>query len=63
MLASVFMIQDGGLVGLGRSGWVPIENVLVASARLALIPLAAIFLSARMGLLWSWAYLWQFRSW
>jgi len=55
VLNSIFMIQDGGLIGFGRSGWVPIENILVASARLTLIPLAAIFFSARMGLLWSWA--------
>jgi O-antigen/teichoic acid export membrane protein len=49
------MIQDGGLVGFGRFGWVPVENVLVASARLALLPLAAMFLSTRIGILWSWA--------
>jgi O-antigen/teichoic acid export membrane protein len=55
VLNSVFMIQDGGLVGFGRFGWVPVENVLVASARLALLPLAATFLSARIGILWSWA--------
>ena len=55
VLNSVFMIQDGGLVGFGRFGWVPVENVLVASARLALLPLAATFLSAPIGILWSWA--------
>jgi O-antigen/teichoic acid export membrane protein len=55
VLNSVFMIQDGGLIGFGRSGWVPIENVLVASARLALLPLAATLLAARIGVLWSWA--------
>jgi O-antigen/teichoic acid export membrane protein len=55
VLTSVFMIQDGGLVGFGRSGWVPVENMLVASARLALLPLAATFLSAPLGILWSWA--------
>jgi hypothetical protein len=55
VLNSVFMIQDGGLVGFGRFGWVPIENVLVASARLALLPVAATFFSARIGVLWSWA--------
>jgi hypothetical protein len=55
VLNSVFMIQDGGLVGFGRTSWVPIENTLVASARLALLPLAATFLSAPIGTLWSWA--------
>jgi hypothetical protein len=55
VLNSVFMIQDGGLVGFGRTSWVPIENTLVASARLALLPLAATFLSAPIGILWSWA--------
>jgi O-antigen/teichoic acid export membrane protein len=55
VLTSVFMIQDGGLVGFGRATWVPVENILVASARLALLPLAVIFLSARIGVLWSWA--------
>lgn len=55
VLNSVFMIQDGGLVGFGRFGWVPIENVLVATVRLALLPTAAIIFSARIGILWSWA--------
>jgi O-antigen/teichoic acid export membrane protein len=55
VLTSVFMIQDGGLIGFGRSGWVPIENILVASVRLALLPLMAAFLSVRIGILWSWA--------
>lgn len=55
VLNSVFMIQDGGLIGFGRSDWVPIENILVALARLALLPLATTFLSAPIGILWSWA--------
>jgi O-antigen/teichoic acid export membrane protein len=55
VLNSVFMIQDGGLVGFGRTSWVPVENILVASARLALLPLAAMFLSAPIGALSSWA--------
>lgn len=55
VLLSVFMIQDGGLLGFGRPGWVPVENILVATARLALLPLAAMLLSARIGILWSWA--------
>ncbi len=55
VLNSVFMIQDGGLIGFGRFSWVPVENILVATARLALLPLAAMFLSAPIGVLWSWA--------
>ena len=55
VLNSIFMIQDGGLVGFGRAPWVPVENILVASARLALLPLCATLLSARIGILWSWA--------
>jgi hypothetical protein len=55
VLNSIFNIQDGGLIGFGRFGWVPVENILVAMARLALLPVAAIFLSARTGVLWSWA--------
>jgi O-antigen/teichoic acid export membrane protein len=56
VLNSVFNIQDGGLIGFGRFGWVPVENILVALARLSLLPVAAIFLSARIGVLWSWAF-------
>lgn len=55
VLNSVFMIQDGGLIGFGRFTWVPVENILVAAARLALLPVAAAFLSAPIGALWSWA--------
>jgi O-antigen/teichoic acid export membrane protein len=55
VLNSVFSIQDGGLVGFGRASWVPIENILVASLRLALLPLMATFLSVRIGVLCSWA--------
>jgi O-antigen/teichoic acid export membrane protein len=55
VLNSVFMIQDGGLVGFGRSGWVPVENIFVALARLALLPLSVGLLSARIAILSSWA--------
>ena len=54
-LTSVFNNQDGGLIGFGRFGWVPVENVLVALARLVLLPLTAVFFSARISVLWSWA--------
>lgn len=55
VLTTIFMIQDGALVGFGRYGWVPVENILVALARLALLPLTAVVLSAHTGTLWSWA--------
>lgn len=55
VLNSVFNNQDGGLIGFGRFGWVPTENVSVALMRLALLPLTAVFFSARISVLWSWA--------
>lgn len=55
VLNSIFNNQDGGLIGFGRFGWVPTENVSVALARLALLPLSAVFFSARISVLWSWA--------
>jgi|GEM_PF-4130619 len=55
VLNSVFNIQDGGLIGFGRFGWVPIENVSVALVRIILLPVIAIFMSAGADLVWSWA--------
>ena len=55
IINSIFNIQDGGLIGFGRFGWVPAENILVAFSRLALLLLAASFLSPSAGILWSWA--------
>ena len=55
VLNSIFMIQDGGLVGFGRATWVPVENILVAVARLALLPVSVSFFSPSIGALWSWA--------
>jgi O-antigen/teichoic acid export membrane protein len=55
ILNSVFMIQDGGLVGFGRSGWVPVENTVVAVARLILLPLTIKRMPAPIAILWSWA--------
>jgi hypothetical protein len=52
---SVFNIQDGGLIGFGRFGWIPAENASVALLRFLLLPVAAIFLSAREGVLGAWA--------
>lgn len=52
---SVFNVQDGGLIGFGRFGWVPIENTFVAVARLVLLPISVAFFSAKAAILWSWA--------
>jgi O-antigen/teichoic acid export membrane protein len=57
VINSIFMFQDGGLVGFGKATWVPVENLLVAIARLGLVTIIArsVFHSASAGLLWSWA--------
>lgn len=54
LVNTVFVIQDGGLIGFGRAGLVPIENVLVAAARLALLPLAAFAVAGPGGVLVAW---------
>ncbi len=45
VLSALFLIQDGGLIGLGKAAWVPIENVTMGVARLALLPLCALLLA------------------
>jgi O-antigen/teichoic acid export membrane protein len=57
VINSIFNFQDGGLVGFGKAAWVPVENLLVAIARLGLIAFLAnaAFHSAAAGILWSWA--------
>jgi O-antigen/teichoic acid export membrane protein len=57
VINSIFNFQDGGLVGFGKAAWVPIENLLVAVARLGLIAIIArsAFHSASAGIWWSWA--------
>jgi O-antigen/teichoic acid export membrane protein len=54
VLNSIFNIQDGGLIGFGRFEWIPIENVVVSLTRFALLPVAAIFLSAQASVLGAW---------
>jgi hypothetical protein len=54
ILNSIFNIQDGGLIGFGRFGWIPVENTSVALLRFALLPAGAIFLSARASVLAAW---------
>jgi O-antigen/teichoic acid export membrane protein len=57
VINSIFNFQDGGLVGFGKATWVPVENLLVAIARLGLIAVIAksAFHAASAGILWSWA--------
>ncbi|KAA1425831.1 hypothetical protein [Nocardioides antri] len=42
VLSAIFLIQDGGLIGLGKAAWVPLENVTMGVARLALLPLCGL---------------------
>jgi O-antigen/teichoic acid export membrane protein len=57
VMNSIFNFQDGGLVGFGKATWVPVENLLVAIARLGLIAVVATSAShsASAVILWSWA--------
>jgi O-antigen/teichoic acid export membrane protein len=52
--AGVFMVQDGGLIGLGRAALVPVENVLVACGRL-LFAVGVLSLSSSSGIVVAWA--------
>jgi hypothetical protein len=45
VLSALFLIQDGGLIGLGKAAWVPVENVTMGVARLALLPVCALLLT------------------
>src|ERR1700733_1393008 len=58
MVNSIFMFQDGALVGFGKAVWVPVENLLVAIARLGLIPViaASAHLPVTASVLWAWAF-------
>lgn len=49
MLTGIFLIQDGALVGLGRPGWVPAENVAVGAGRLALLPALGLLATSSAG--------------
>lgn len=50
---TLFILQDSALIGLRASRWVPVENILFAAAKLALLPLA-ISLDARQGIYVAW---------
>lgn len=53
--ASVFLIQDGGLIGLGRARFVPVENVLVAGARLLGVCVVALTAATAARIVLAWA--------
>jgi O-antigen/teichoic acid export membrane protein len=51
---TIFILQDSVLVGLRSARWVPVENILYAIAKLALLPLMIAF-SASQGLFVAWS--------
>ncbi len=53
VLWTVFMLQDSALVGLRASRWVPVENILFAAAKLALLP-ALVVVTASQGIFIAW---------
>lgn len=55
LVGSVYLIQDGGLIGLGRSTLVPVENILVAIGRLLAFGIVAVTVSGAAGLVAAWA--------
>jgi O-antigen/teichoic acid export membrane protein len=53
MLWTIFVLQDSVLTGLRATRWVPVENILFALAKLALLP-AFLVVAARQGLFLAW---------
>ncbi len=51
---TVFMLQDYVLVGLRATHWVPVENILFAAAKLALLPVLLI-VSKGQGIFLAWS--------
>lgn len=51
---TLFILQDNVLVGLRASRWVPVENILFAIAKLALLP-AMLSLFAAQGVFLAWS--------
>lgn len=54
VLSSIFLIQDGGLIGLGKASWVPVENVTMGVARLALLPVCALLVATSGYVVLAW---------
>jgi O-antigen/teichoic acid export membrane protein len=53
MLWTIFALQDSVLTGLRATKWVPVENILFAVAKLALLPLT-LALTVHQGLFLAW---------
>jgi O-antigen/teichoic acid export membrane protein len=53
-LWTIFILQDSVLTGLRATRWVPVENILFALAKLALLP-AALVLTVHQGLFLAWS--------
>lgn len=53
VLWTLFMLQDSALIGLRSSKWVPVENILYALAKLAILPLL-VALSHSQGIFLAW---------
>jgi O-antigen/teichoic acid export membrane protein len=54
VLWTIFVLQDSVLTGLRSTRWVPVENILCALAKLALLPAFLVF-TARQGIFLAWA--------
>jgi len=50
---TIFMLQDSALIGLRASRWVPVENILYALMKLALLP-AFLWASTSQGIFLTW---------
>jgi O-antigen/teichoic acid export membrane protein len=53
VLWTLFILQDSVLIGLRASKWVPVENILFAAAKLALLPIV-LLATARQGIFVAW---------
>jgi O-antigen/teichoic acid export membrane protein len=54
VLWTLFVLQDAALTGLREARWVPVENVLFAAAKLALLPLF-LLVSKHQGIFLAWS--------
>jgi O-antigen/teichoic acid export membrane protein len=54
VLWTIFVLQDTALTGLRETRWVPVENILFALAKLALLP-AFLVVTTQQGLFLAWS--------
>jgi O-antigen/teichoic acid export membrane protein len=54
VLWTIFILQDSVLTGLRATRWVPVENILFAVAKLALLPVG-LLLTTQQGLFLAWS--------